>query len=139
VQCPLCTRFAKVYRRTITASMARALILLYHQDNKTPGEFVHVDSFLMSHKVHSGSAMPALLRHWDLVEKMQGRRRDNSTAVGCYRITQRGRLFVEDKCTVEKYVRLFDDRALFIADETKITIKQALKKQFDYAELMCPF
>ena len=136
VRCPTCTRFAKIYTRTITASMARALMLLYKHDVMKPGEFVRVDKYLMSQGVHSGAAMPALLRHWSLVEKKKGKRKDSSSATGEYRITERGKLFVEDKITVHKFVRLYDDQSLFVEDTEKISIKQALKKQFNYDELM---
>lgn len=131
--CPVCTRYAKVYTRTITASMARALVTIYlHSD----GDYVHVDKFLMQHGQHSGRAMPALLRHWELLEKKEGKRKDGAGASGYYRITERGRLFAENKVAINKYVRLYDDRSLFLANDEKILIVDALRKRFDYAALM---
>jgi len=135
VRCPTCTRFAKIYTRTITASMARALMLLYKHAQKSDS-FVRVDAYLMKEGVHSGAAMPALLRHWALVEKKAGKRKDTSSATGEYRITERGKLFVENKITVEKFVRLYDDQSLFVEGTEKISIRDALKKKFNYDELM---
>lgn len=131
--CPVCTRFAKVYTRTITASMARALVTIYLH---AADDFVHLDRFLMKYKQHSGKAMPALLRHWELIEKQKGKRKDDSSAVGYYRITPRGKLFAENKIAINKFVRLYDDRALFLDNDEKILIVDALRKQFDYAALM---
>lgn len=133
IACPVCTRYAKVYRRTITAAMARALVTMYLHAGD---DFVHLDKFLMSHKQHSGAAMPALLRHWELIEKKAGKRQDGASSIGYYRITERGKMFAQNKVAINKWIRLYDDRALFLANDEKILIVDALRKKFDYQELM---
>lgn len=136
VACPVCTRYAKVYTRTITATMAKALILIYRFSK---GEYVHVDKFLMKYGLHSGAAMPALLRHWELLEKKPAKKeklKNGSNSSGYYRITSRGSLFAQNKVAINRYVRLYDDRSLFLENEDKILIVDALRKQFNYDELM---
>jgi hypothetical protein len=133
IACPVCTRYAKVYTRTITAAMARALITMHLH---AADDYVHLDKFLMKHGQHSGAAMPALLRHWELVEKKRGKRKDGASAVGYYRVTERGHMFAENKIAINKWVRLYDDRALFLENDEKILIVDALREKFNYEELM---
>lgn len=138
--CPCCGQFVKLYKRRITSSMALALILLYGEDKKHPGEWIHVANFL-----NIVPNLPAAVRNtgdvakftfWGLVEKMEGKREDGNKRNGFHRITQKGRWFVEGRMQVPKFALLFDNRLYGLDESKQISIHDALRNRFDYNTLM---
>ena len=70
-ECPLCHQFAKVYRRTITSAMARALVLIWHEGGWGKRLYVHVPSI---DPARGGDV--AKLEHWGLIEEERVARPD---------------------------------------------------------------
>lgn len=140
--CPCCHQFAKVYRRTMTASMAYALVLIYrHFTAAGPfATWLHVPTYLSnvaqwSVTVRGGDW--AKLVHWGLIEERRDElREDGSSRTGWYRITSDGKLFVQRKLKVKKYVHIYDGQKLPREVPEEIDIADALRKKFNYEELM---
>lgn len=137
--CPLCAQHAKVYRRTITAPMALALIAIYR---KAPiGTWVDVPALAAT--MRTGSKRPtggdeAKTRYWGLLEAMPDAKRDDgSTRTGWWRLTGRGADFVRGDLLVPKHARIYDGRLLGLDDSAGVIgIRDALGSRFDYDELM---
>lgn len=136
--CPCCSQYVRVYRRTITSSMAVGLIKLYLYDKANPDAFVHIAKYLES--LPDMKNIPCLtgdfakLEHWKLIEPMRGLRKDGSKRNGYYSITQRGRNFV-DGMAVERAMYIYNGVVRERSVET-CNIHDALKNQFDYSKLM---
>lgn len=117
-ECPVCTQYAKVYRRKIHATMAKTLIAMYRHGGAA---FVHT---------HEASQ----LSWWDLIEEERVRRPDGGRA-GWWRLTRRGVEWVLGLSTVQKYARIYDGRVLGLVGPP-VTIRDALGDKFRYDDLM---
>ncbi len=148
-KCPTCRRSNRVYHRSLHHSMAAVLILIANNRDDAP---FHVSQFLVDcarselkvsfdgkqeEKVTTGmfGDWPKL-RHWGLLAKYEGARDDGSPRNGHYNITPKGRLFVEQRCLVPHAIWTYNDQFLGLVDSLQVSIPQALKKKFDYSELM---
>lgn len=131
-ECPCCGQFVKRYRRTITASMAHSLIVFSESEI---GEWVHAQKFFHSKGyMYAGGGDFPKLRHWDLIEKKQGKGDDGNPSNGMYRITAGGRLFVDGETRISKHVFLYNQKILRRSEET-VSIQEALGNKFDYNEV----
>jgi len=126
--CPCCTQFVKVYRRSIHASEARALILA---ESAHGGEWFHVPTFADCARLGGSWAM---LRRWGLIEENTAPRDDGGRA-GYWRITAEGRAFVRGEIKVPKYAQIFDNVLLGHIGEP-VSIDDALGSKFDRNELL---
>jgi hypothetical protein len=126
-RCPCCGQFAKVYRRQIHSTMARALIKVYTVSE--PGEFVHL-ARIAGPACEGGKA-----RYWGLVEEESSVVTEGRS--GYWRLTQLGRAFVQGRSSVPQYAFIYDSRCLRTGGPL-VTIHHCLGKKFDYAELMSP-
>ena len=130
-ECPCCTQFAKVYKRKIHASMARAVISIYRASYWEKKHWVEISKLLP----HNQVADAAKLRYWGLIEEEPSVRSDGSERTGFWRITLKGMEFVRGAGTVQKYAKLYDGRCLGLEGDM-VTIQDALGKKFNYSELM---
>lgn len=134
--CPCCTQLSKVYARTITSTMAYALICIYRAGD----DWLHVPDYLsrvcqVGPTVRGGDW--AKLTAWGLLQEHEGGvREDGSSRTGYYRITAAGKAFVKGETTLPRYALFYDGRVLRLAGDKQITINSALGKRFDYRELM---
>jgi hypothetical protein len=127
--CPCCKRFAKRYKRSINASMARGLIKLYRAG--AADDYVHVPEVLPT--LWGGDA--AKLRYWGLITEHPTRRDDGGRA-GYWRITPLGVDYLHGTASVPKYVWVYGRRCLGIAPGPRAYIADALGEPFNLAELM---
>lgn len=127
VSCPCCGQFAKVYRRTIHASMARDLIRAYRSNGAKP---FHVRATLG----HDGGDF-AKLAYWGLIADEPGLRDDGSTRVGWWHLTSLGIEWVCGHAYVRKYAHVYNGGLLYLAGES-IGVRDALGKHFSYNDLM---
>jgi len=120
--CPCCKQHVQVYRRTINAGMAVALILI----SRTPP----MDNDWVDIRTVKGlrGGDYAKLRYWRLLEQ-------NEESPGLWRLTQRGLQFVNDRERVTRYAHVYNGRLLKVSGEA-ISIRQALGNKFDYQKLM---
>lgn len=146
IKCPCCTQFVKLYKRKLTSSMAKALIMIYkyhssEQIDRAPfgrfGEFFHVENWLKLQDISSSirGDFPKL-RYWGLIEqKMEDNSKGRKPVPGFYRITPLGIQFVKNDAKVKKIAKLFND-TFFGLEGEEIGIFDALKDKFSYEELM---
>ena len=132
-KCPLCEQHVQVYRRPITSSMAKALILIYRYYLKHDFfKSLQVEGYLK--RCNVGSTIRGdfpKLRFWGLIRKSEEKKQRQ----GHYYLTQLGKHFVEEKIKVKKYAIVFNNQAWSLEGE-EIGIKDTLKNPFDYNQLM---
>lgn len=128
VNCPCCGQLVKLYDRKLNSGMAIFLLGLY--GSTFEGNFEHASTVLVGTK----SLDYSVLRHWRLIEEdnrlVAGKRKS-----GFWRVSERGRKFVEAKITVPSHVKLFNNKLVGFSED-RISITQALGKNFDYNEVM---
>jgi len=129
--CPCCGQLCKRYFRKLNANMAVTVIAMFI---KKKFGFIRVEEFLRVNGYQRSGDFPYLV-HWGILEKMQGKRGDGSSRTGFYKLTDKGRQFVQGNITVPQTLIFYNGKCEgFEGDE--ITIQQALGKRFDYRELM---
>lgn len=129
--CPVCDQFVKVYKRSITSTMARQLIHAW----RCHGVMVwfHTRDVVMN---SSGAGDFSKLEIWELIEKQPlDRRDDHKKTSGLWRITQKGADFIQGKITLPGHAAVYNGKLLeFIGPEQGI--HEALGNKFNYRELM---
>lgn len=128
VECPVCNRKAKVYRYSISSSMAQALITIV----KSKDEWVHIPSLELAQS--KPAAATSRLRHWNLIEEKPLRRGDGGRA-GYWKATNLGISFANNQSAVQKYAHIFNNEVITKTGDY-IQIEDALDNSFDYNELM---
>lgn len=144
IRCPCCEQYIKLYKRTLNASMAVALLLLYREYRMTgTAEWVHFQSYIadlpihpkLASSLHGGTA--AKLRFWGFIElKPEAKAGSRSTNVrGFFRITEKGIAFAKGEIRVPKHMLVLSNKRVG-SEGPSINIKLALQERFDYDELM---
>jgi hypothetical protein len=129
--CPCCTQFVKVYRRVLNAGMAHALVVMYRAHGLAWQQKTET-----LRGVGAAARDESLLRFWGLLEEDLRLREDGGRA-GWWRVTEEGREFVLGRSAVPRHAVVFDSRCLRLDDsEGRITVREALAKKFNWAELM---
>lgn len=129
--CPVCDRKAKWGRRSLSKKQARALINLYKHTQ--PGEFKHNTEF--ADNPGDGDEI-AKCRYWGLVET-GGTAAKEKIHTGHWRLTPHGRWFVQGKCTIIKYVWVYQSEARGW-EGPQVSIYDCLKQKFDIREVLVP-
>lgn len=130
--CPLCGQHAKIYRRKINSTLAKALITMYRTNDWLPdggSDYMHVPS--LPGDTHEASQ----LSWWGLIDEEVVRRPDGGRA-GYWRLTWRGRCFVENKIKLPKYAEVYNGKVVGMDSSEMVTIKDALSARFNYSDLM---
>lgn len=125
--CPVCTQFAKVYRRRIHATMARELIAFWREAGRDW-------CYLPDSVVARGGDM-VKVRYWGMIEEDDGVREDGSKRTGWWRVTELGERWILGRATVPMYARIYNGRRLGLVGQP-VNIRDALGRKFDYGELM---
>jgi hypothetical protein len=126
--CPCCTQLTRVYRRPLNSAMTHGLIRAYRKAGREP--------FHMPTVLNHIAGDHAKLRYWGLIEEEPIRRPDGGRA-GWWQITELGEEFVRRIKAVPKYALIFDGRLLRLdTSGGYVTVTQALRGKFDWAELM---
>ena len=126
VECPCCGQFAKIYKHRLNSQIAKTLIGMYTLGDRS----IHI-----LNELKPSNRMYSLARFWGLIEPTEVMVRGNKKASGYWKLTEKGKLFVEDKETIAEYVLLFNNKHYgFKGDE--VDIKYCLGKKFNYQELM---
>lgn len=128
--CRCCRRYGKYTALRMHSGMARALIWLYH---RRP-EFVHVPK--TGNRVVLTSNSIGKFKHYGFVEAKINDRDPSKKSLGYYRITDAGIAFVEERIDAPARGWVYDDQLLWWEPGDRITIREALKKKFNYEELM---
>jgi len=140
-KCETCGRFLKVYKRSLSSSMAVSLIRLHQlrlqrlaqprTPKVQPNVFFHVRDFDRD----DGRGEISKLALWGLVREVANddpRKR----ASGLWTITQFGIRFVRCQEAVPKYILLKWNTELLGFAGSSVKIIECLGEKFDYAALM---
>jgi hypothetical protein len=135
VFCPCCRQYAKIYNRKLNKDMALALVYMFLEYFKTANEWVHVEELFIKRNQKCSHDW-ALLRFWGLIEENQEPPDPDKRTNGLWRITIRGKAFVNDtRVIVRKRIVLYNNK-LMDFDGDEINIIEALGNDFNYQELM---
>ena len=136
-KCPCCSQYVKLYLRKLNSSMAYGLILMTRNyNNINTSEWFHLENYFKPLDIPSTlrGDLPKL-RHWGLIEAKEGEREDGNPHVGYYRVTSKGKQFVNQEITVPQRVGLYNQK-FYGFDGRDISIVDALGSKFNYKELM---
>lgn len=127
VLCPCCDQEAKVYRRPLHATMARALLIFWkHQKGRSQKDF-HAPTVLNGAGAVSRGGDFAKLVHWGLLEQGE--------TVGRYRLTSRAEEFICCRIAVPRAVYLYNGSLVASEEESQyVTIADVLG-DVEYEEL----
>lgn len=136
--CPCCDQLAKVYKRKLNQCMVYALLLIYRAQQRN-ADWIHAPSYLHKNAKRGPTVRGgdfAKLVHWGLIEtKPESDRGDGSKRAGYYKITSKGRDFVDGKIRLPKHVFLYASAFLGFSDEST-SFRDAFGEKFNYDELM---
>jgi hypothetical protein len=124
-KCPCCGKYVKAYKRKLNAGMARALIIIYKLTIN--GNSIHVQSKFTELGLRATTMDYAYLEKWSLIEQ----KGDN----GYWKITQRGKEFVEDDIDLPEYCLVYNGEPYKWSADL-INIDTALTDEFDIDEIM---
>ena len=132
--CPCCGQFVKLYNRPIHTSMAKDLIRLYHiHNNDDWNKYYHISKIRTR---TAGGGDFAKFLYWGLVKELEKDSNDASKRTsGYWKITDKGKQFVENRIKVEKHAIIYNSKLLKFSEDF-VNIKDCLKDKFDYNELM---
>ena len=143
IRCPYCGRFVKSYKRSLTSSMATALLLIYRKYKKDSAIFerepqwIHIEEFLKnSYCPASIRGDVAKLQHWGLLIAKKGLREDGSSRNGYYKITKDGISFCQGTKLVPASITCFNNKVIGVDTKKFVTIHEALRNRFSYDSLM---
>ena len=126
-RCPCCDQYAKIYRRKLGASMARAIIDMYIAGRTS---WVHAPTVCKN-----GNHDEAKLRYWGLTEEDDNAGGERGGRSGYWRVTARGEQFVLGRTTVPRYARIYLGRLMSL-EGAEIPIAVALGDASAYTRLM---
>lgn len=132
VDCPCCNQLAKVYHRTINATMARWMIALYHKSQADPRWYRIREPWSL--KILGGTGDAAKLSYWKLIEEGLNDDPDKRKS-GLWRLTPTGLAWVRGECSVEKVAHVYNAEVVGF-EGGPWTVVDALGKKFSYPDLM---
>ena len=124
-ECPCCGKYVKAYKRKLNAGMARALIIIYKLTNN--GSSIHVQSKFTELGLRATTMDYGYLEKWSLIEQKGSN--------GYWRITQRGKEFVEDDIDLPDHCLVYNSK-VYKWSQNHINIETALTEEFDLEEIM---
>jgi hypothetical protein len=133
--CDRCDQDVVLHKRSVSGLDASRLIRLYNISNQNPErEFFHLREFFQ--KGYNPSGDFAKLEHMHLIIKRPMDPRDRSKKYsGYWKITDKGKLWVEGKLTIPQYTHFFDAKVYGFSGKEQ-SIKDRLGKKFHYGKLM---
>lgn len=150
IECPCCTQWVDIYSRTITHKQAATLILLYQAH--PVGAVVDINKFIdslpdaLGKELLKGREWHKLV-YWGLLEDVIVDERmrlaykaafptSKAKKLTLHTLTPLGAQFVFKGTAVPKKAVIFNNRVIGWSDNSFTTCNEALKKKFDYDELM---
>lgn len=136
VECPACSGFVRLYKRSFNASMAYALLLMYRHRIVQSMDFVHVENLLKRVAVSKnlrGDFHKAV--HWSLLEAKKETHTNGSKRNGYYRLSPDGIKFVEGELSIPSHILIYNGKVQGFSAK-KVFFKDVMKTKFDFVELM---
>jgi len=129
--CPVCDRWGKLYKRGITAAMARQLIWLCLQNPREDG-WIDVQRTAPDWMLRSPQL--GTLRHWYMVEPAPVSGVKSRTA-GLWKPTPVGLAFAYKTLDAPKYKYIYND-TVYDSEGPNVNIEDCIGEHFNYDELM---
>lgn len=126
VACPCCSKFVKVYTRKFNSCMARTMVYTYKYFKSNKG-YLDVAHYMLEQLPGWVPSDYGKLVWWGLMEVGEDS--------GMYRMTERGKLFVEQAIQIPEFAREYRSEVESFSEST-IDIESALGEHFNYQELM---
>lgn len=128
-KCPCCKQNVKVYKRSITSSMAWGLSELYARRGQ---DYTHCEDFFKSNDNVPSSVRGDFTKFllWMIIEAHPDDR-------GVYRITNIGKDFLLNGLEVPKFFFVYNDDVIKQSKQT-VTIREASKNKFNLNEVLGP-
>lgn len=137
--CPCCGQLAKVYRRSITRSMAKVMVAMYDANREEPTGWRDVPEVLRLTPYLRGPASQGgdwgKLVYWGLVERWAEDRGDGSTRCGKARLTDLGISFLRRKATVQRYAYVYDSECVGLGGPD-VGIDDSLPRDFNFQDIL---
>lgn len=134
MRCRCCDQYYKVYKITITDSMARSFIALYQAFRRNGNQWIHCHQYLKSLGIDRSNTM-AQLRRFGVIEKKTGPKEDGNPNNGQYRMTEQGFAWGDGETMIPKYVIVCNNETLG-HEGPNISVQDALDTPFNYREMV---
>jgi len=129
--CPCCDKYVRRYRRKLNASMARSLIWLVRESERSPDGWVDVPSRAPRWLVRTNQL--ATVRLWGFIER--AKTNEDVKHSGQWRPTPEGVRFAYDRTTAPEAVVTYNGDPVGF-EGSQVSIADALGRKFSYFELM---
>jgi hypothetical protein len=134
VKCPCCNQLVKRYRRKLYKSVAVCLVIFYRKYKH--GEYHHKTELVKnSYSSTFGSGSFAMLAWWGLIKEKPKHTSKDSRTSGWWKITEKGKMFVEGKIKVKSHALVYNGNLLGL-DGDMVDITDCIGEDFSYNELM---
>lgn len=126
--CPVCECWTQAYTWSLRDTWVEVLRQVAHD----PDEWVALAKYSKTNVQNS-----ALLRHWGLIQREEGRRKDGFKSTGKYRVTDIGLQFLRGETSVPRKVQTFDSTFMGFSDENdRVYVHEVLGYQFNFDAFM---
>ena len=126
--CPVCNRYTKVYKRSITSGMAIFLIKFWNRHKDF--EFHQATA----EKDYNFCGDYGKLAYWGLMIP-RGDLGERARYSGYWKITDAGLKFVRNEIKVPKYAIVYDQKVIAMKGDA-VSIKDCLSNKFNYEEII---
>lgn len=138
--CPCCGQYVKLYKRNMSSSMVTVFVFMYRWFKRKPDEeWMNVGHEIINAKfpvpIRRGGTF-TFLKHWKFIVQKPGTNKEGtSKESGMWKLTDKGKSFIEKKITAPSCVYVFNDKLYYFGDKM-INIDEAFKIKFNYKQMM---
>ena len=125
--CPACGQLVKAYKRKLNANMCRALAIIYARTGNTD-IYIHVQNEFTTLGLRATAMDYTYLEKWKFIEV-------NSDKSGYWRVTSKGKAFVEDTIVVPSYCLVYAGSVYEWSSE-QVNMTEALTARFKLEDVM---
>lgn len=129
-KCPCCGRYAQIYYRGISKTVAKQLATLWALQ-QTPESYVHASKLVLG---SSGAGDLTKAKYFGLIEEKPHTPNEKKTS-GLWRLTPKGVDFIRGRVAIPRRVAIYNDEVLGYSDKTMM-FHEALGEPFNYKAMM---
>tara|TARA_B100001094_G_C18165974_1_gene792078 strand:+ start:1099 stop:1575 length:477 start_codon:yes stop_codon:yes gene_type:complete len=125
--CPACGQLVKAYKRKLNSNMCRALAIIYSR-TKGAGMYIHVQNEFTLLGLRATAMDYTYLEKWKFIES-------NPDKNGHWRVTDKGKAFVEDTIVVPAYCLVYAGSVYEWSTDT-VNMTEALTTRFKLEDVL---
>ena len=125
--CPVCSQLVKAYKRKLNANMCRALAIIYARTNEN-SIYIHVQNEFTLLGLRATAMDYTYLEKWKFIEV-------NPDQSGHWRVTDKGKAFVEDTLVVPAYCLVYAGNVYKWSTNT-VNMTEALTTRFKLEDVL---